>query len=499
MIEIKKKTIEFFKDYYNIILIFILLLSFIIRLYFLFSTIDQPVWWDEAQYAEEARRLGLDLETNDIWYYRRTIFLPVFWSLLFSIGLDEAALRFTEVLFSVLLVFATYLAAKELFNKKIALVAAFAMAFSKIILFETTRLLNSVPAAALMLFAVYYFYKGYIKENNTKYIYLFGLFAGLAMSVRFAIFLAIISFVFVYLIKEKGKFWKNKHMIGAFLLILLILSPFFILYQKNYPGGVQDFLRHYGEVGVPAKDKQPYLGISGLYQYLIAVPGNIGWFLFITFIIGLFFLLDFVIAPDLLFKETSLQKNLFLFMFMLPPFIYHGMKSLYIEERYLIGILPIIAIIAAYGLFRIYEYAKNYNKYTALIVIVILLLVGSFSQIKSSNELINSKKGSYIQVKEAAIWMKENSKPGEVIISNSIPQMQYYSDRSTYYVETKEEVLNLKPKFYVVSMYERSADAFYKYPDENKDSLKVSRVYFQDQQQQNPSLIIYEFIEKQNF
>ena len=164
---LKNKLLNFFSEYHNIILVLILIFAFIIRIYFFFQTINQPLWWDESQYVEQARRLGLNLETNDIWYYRRTMFLPLFWSLFFKLGFGETTLRLTEVFFSVLIVLATYLISKEMFNKKTALIAAFGVSISRIILFETTRLLTSVPETALMLLAVYYFYKGYIKENKT--------------------------------------------------------------------------------------------------------------------------------------------------------------------------------------------------------------------------------------------------------------------------------------------------------------------------------------------
>src|SRR3990167_5389443 len=152
----KMNAKELFKDKHNIVLILILLFAFITRMYFFFYTIDQPVWWDESQYIEQAKRLGLDLETNDIWYYRRTMLLSVFWSFFYKIGLGEITLRFTEVLFSMLLVYATFLVGKEMFNRKIGLLAAFGVAISRIILFETSRLLTSVPSAALMMLAVYF-------------------------------------------------------------------------------------------------------------------------------------------------------------------------------------------------------------------------------------------------------------------------------------------------------------------------------------------------------
>ncbi len=487
------KIKEFFKDKHNIILVLILLFAFIVRIYFFFNTIEQPVWWDESQYTEQAKRLGLDLETNDIWYYRRTMLLPVFWSFFYKLGFGETALRLTEVFFSVLLVFATYLVGKEMFNKKVGLIAALGISFTRIILFETSRLLNSIPSSAFMMLAVYFFYKGYLKNYNVKQIYLFGLFAALALNMRFASFLALMSFGIIFLIKEKGKFWKNKHMLASFILIFILLTPFFYMYKQHYPGGIKDFLKQYGEIGVPSAEKQPFLGIRGIYDYLKILPQDISLILFLTFILGSVLLLDFLLAPDLLFKETDLQKNLFLFLFLIPPLVYHGVKSLYVEERYLIGILPIILIISAYGFFKIYSSLKNYNKYAVISAISILFIVLSFSQVNAADDIIKAKKDSYLQVKEASLWMKENSKPENVIISNSIPQMQYYSERSVYYKEEEKEILELNPKFFVVSIYERSAPQFYEYPEKNNDKWKVVKAYYFDQEKNQPSLLIYQY------
>jgi len=479
----KMNAKELFKDKHNIVLILILLFAFITRMYFFFYTIDQPVWWDESQYIEQAKRLGLDLETNDIWYYRRTMLLSVFWSFFYKIGLGEITLRFTEVLFSMLLVYATFLVGKEMFNRKIGLLAAFGVAISRIILFETSRLLTSVP---------YFFYKGYLKNYNVKQIYLFGLFAGFALNIRFASFLSIFSFGIIYLIKEKGKFWKNKHTIGAFLLIFLLLTPFIYLYNKNYPLGIKDFIKHYS-VSAPEENALLF-GSKGLIEYSKVLPENMSLILFLAFIFGTFLLLDFILAPDYLFKEPNLQKNLFLFLFILPPFIYHSTKSLYVEERYLIGILPVVFIIAGYGLYKIFTYLTNYNKYVVFSLFSILLIIIAGLQIDSAKDIISNKKDSYQQIKEAALWMKENSLPSDIIISNSIPQNQYYSDRSTYYLEEEQEILKLNPKYYVVSIFERSAQSFLEYPEKNPDKWKGIKVYYLDQEKTQPSLAIYEYI-----
>ena len=151
---------------------------------------------------------------------------------------------------------------------------------------------------------------------------------------------------------------------------------------------------------------------------------------------------------------------------------------------------------AGYGIIKLYDYLKNYNKKFVTGVILLLLLASTFTQVKAADEIISGKKDSYLQVKEASFWIKENSNPNDVVISNSIPQMQYYSDRSVYYIENETELLKLKPRYYVVSIYERSAPSFYTYPEQNEDKWKGVKVYFLDQERKRPSLAIYESLMK---
>ena len=107
------------------------------------------------------------------------------------------------------------------------------------------------------------------------------------------------------------------------------------------------------------------------------------------------------------------------------------------------------------------------------------------------SELIEGKKTSYWQVKEAGLWMKENSNLSDVMISNSIPQIQYYSERNTYMAKNISHLESLKPKYIMVSVFERSADWFYSYPEEK--NLKIVNGYFADEQKTQPVLIIYEY------
>ena len=57
----KEKVKAWLKNRYNLGLIGILVLSFIIRMYYFVITKDQAMWWDEAEYMATAKSWAFDI------------------------------------------------------------------------------------------------------------------------------------------------------------------------------------------------------------------------------------------------------------------------------------------------------------------------------------------------------------------------------------------------------------------------------------------------------
>ena len=489
---------ELLKDKYMRILLAIFLVSIIIRVYIFFTTLNQPLWWDEADYTSTARRWGLGLNVNDVWYYRRTFFLPLLWAGLFAIGGNETLLRLSELLFSVAVVFLTYYVGKEMFNKKVGLFAAFFASISRIALFLTGRLLNETPAVAFLLAGLLFFWKGYIKDENKKYIWLAALFFALAISTRLATFLSLVPIAILIFTKEKFKFFKNKHLWIAAFIILLVLSPFFYLYYTHYgANSIMDFIGHYMATA-PDQGDTVLLGIPGIWQYFMNLLPNSSLPVFIFFIFGLIIILFNLMGIDLLFKKEGdeVRKTVFILLWIAVPIIYHGLYSEYMQERYLMWIYPIVFSLAGLGAIKIYDIIRKKSKTIAIICIAAVLLFAAYNQVSAARDIIIFKEDSYLQVKQSGEWLKENTEPTDVIISKS-RQHNYYTDRPVYNIhnmteaEFEKEYLPLNPKYWVVSIYEYHPDWAYTYAQRHNETFIPVKVYMQDKT--NPSIVIYEF------
>jgi hypothetical protein len=108
-----------------------------------------------------------------------------------------------------------------------------------------------------------------------------------------------------------------------------------------------------------------------------------------------------------------------------------------------------------------------------------------------------------MEVKQAGEWVKNNSDPSDIIICDSLPQMAYYSERSTYPFDlsktgdpakrTRQDfetfVKNEKPKFLVFSFFEQHPAWVIEYIEENQNTLIPLMGYKQEEQ---PVLVIYQ-------
>jgi len=521
----RKQTLKHFftgwiKDNYDKAFLIILIAALIIRIWIFTKTLDQALWYDAANYLATSKKWGLGLtHVNDIWYYRRGAFWVFFGALIFKIGLGETTIRFATTLFSTGIVFVSYFLIKDMFNKKLALMASIAMTFSWVILFFTGRPMTSIPATFFLLTALLFFYKGYILDKNKKFIWLFGLFFALSVLTRMQYAMFIIPFLIAVFLKEKFRFLLNKHLWISVLIFALIFSPHFYSHYVHYGNPVTDIAGWYFGVEIGEAETVHQRDFSKIFDYFKDLPYSLSKPIFILFLIGLFyFFTDLVLGFDKVFKNKNLQKKIFILFWIITPLFVLGYITDYVEQRYYIQILPFLFTIAFVPLLKIENLiTKNFKitkKLATLFIFVILILIlvypnlTTFPNTKSNlawgKELIDAKKSSYYPVKQSGEWIKQNSDPGDVIISNSKPQTIYYSERKSYTLaetagnkynpeEQTEEIFNknvseIKPKFLIISAFENHQQRMIEYPQ--KYQLIPIQAYPNNQQ---PTLIIYEF------
>ncbi|MGV8151635.1 MAG: hypothetical protein ACP5OG_01005, partial [Candidatus Nanoarchaeia archaeon] len=112
---------------------------------------------------------------------------------------------------------------------------------------------------------------------------------------------------------------------------------------------------------------------------------------------------------------------------------------------------------------------------------------------------IKGKTSSYLEVKQAGLWIKENSNKNDIVFSASVPQNTYYSERKTYnflanhinesYFETY--LYKYKPKYFVLSIYEPQAQWTYAYPATHNNTFIPVKAYDQNGA---TTLVIYQVL-----
>ena len=510
------------EDNYDKVFLAVLIIALIIRIWFFTKTMNQPLWWDAADYLTAAKKWGLGLNVRDIWYARRGFLWPLIGAGFFKIGLGETSIRFLEVLLSTGIIATSYFLIKNMFNKRLALMTSIGLTASWVILFFTGRPLTSIPATFFLLLATLFFWKGYVKKQGDKFLYLFGAFYALAVLTRMQYLLFALPFLVLIFTKEKFRFLKNKKLWVALLIFLLVFSPQIISYTKNYGNPVTDLIGYYfgieglapsGQVGGERtlstafdyfKDL-PYI-LTGKNTSIISSLFSPSVYLFPIFLIGtILFFLDLILGFDKILKNHELQKKLFILLWIGTLFFVLGYITSYVEHRYVLPALPFIFMIASIPIIKIGAFLKKQGLNEKLIPIIVigLLVALLIPGLIWSNQLTESKKTSYLEIKQAGEWLKANSNPEDIVITNSLPQIAYYSELSTYPFDLgktgsqtgitregfEEFVKENKPRFMIMSLLEAHEDWAKQYILENQAKLRPAQAYYQGEQ---PVLVIYE-------
>ena len=136
----------------------ILLFGLMIRIVFLLFA-DHKLIYDEIGYFQLAEHFTKNLDFNiQPWDTYRTPGYPLFVSLIFSIfGINPMMVYFFQILLSLGSIYTVYLIGKELFNEKIAIIAALILSFEPDHLFFTYSLVTDTLFVFTLLLTTLFF------------------------------------------------------------------------------------------------------------------------------------------------------------------------------------------------------------------------------------------------------------------------------------------------------------------------------------------------------
>jgi len=491
------KILSFIKKHW--ILISILLIATVVRLYFFQGTVmlGQASWWDSAEYLSQGTHYynGIPYDVNP---QRPPAFQYIIAGLL-SFGANEMIIiLLLSLIPSILVVYLTYLLTAGMLGKRTGLIASVFCAASWNFLFWSNRAQPDYLSLCFQLLAIYYFWKllkidKEIKPNSiVKTAVLAGLFSALGFYFKISSLLIPMSFFIFVLIKDRlSMFKESKYWIYAASYIACMI-PYFVWAYITF-GDALAFTTGYSNSIVAAIPfgwgTLTFFNIFGLQL------------MFFTFAAGFVLYLRILLYLDIILKkkEHEFDYRLLILIILTVVISFFIFYIRAVEDRWVFILLPIMCIMCADILNKLYEWLDGKNlKWVGIIIILALLAGSAYEQVTYGDAIMENKKGSYSEIKLAAEWMKENSNPNEIMMSVSYPQTLFYSQRevvtySNMNQSTFEEYVKLnRPTYLMVSIIEPNHPQFiFQWI---QDDSKVMIVDAHTDQAGNPLVITYRFL-----
>ena len=449
-----EKAINWIKKNYYIFAI--LLLAFAIRIVYFFITKNQPLWYDEADYMNMAKSwAGMYVwGTNPL----RPILLALIFRLFLLINLGETTLRLLILLSSLASVFLLYKIGEILFDKRVGLIASFLLAVFWSFSFYTNRLLVDVPVAFFWLLTIYFFFSAYLGDKRPKDFILPGIFLGLSFLMKFSSVVLVLLLALYLFITEREKIFKNTKIYVFYIVSFLTILPF-LVWQKVKFGS---FLAFYTAASGGGNVEKAHTFLESLVNQAVftiklldpfMLNQNSFYFPLVgaLLIIGIVFILFYLIMlPERIMKKGSFQnKAMFLILWAVLSLLFFGWLNYgeYMDERYYFIFYPALLLFVACATDKIYSSIKKSKKLLAVLFIILLLGFVGYTNIAHTEQITKAKSTSFIELRQAGEFIRENVPEGEnIIVGEGYAELLYYTERQANVDGTLDNTTDLANK-----------------------------------------------------
>src|SRR3989344_5290429 len=359
-------------------LVFLFIIALILRLIVSYSIGGSP---DEMVYGVHALGIinsGLlqEMHEDPIWFYLTDLSYKIF-------GMTLVSSRLLSIIFGALSVLSLYFLTKEMFNKKIALIASILLTFSSFHILMTLTEMD-VAMTFFMLLSSYFLIK-YLKEGKLKYHITATVLLGIGILLKniAALFIPayILAILFYPKLKNKEKIFSKRN-IKSLIIFILIMFIFalptltfnYILYKEKGLTDLQFSRFLFGEnKGIYqsiASTIQPFSLKTLLIDQGNGIPGVIKGLEFYwqyEFILLILFLFGIIISI-----RKSLYWTIYLSLLFIIPFVFLSGTSLL--EKHFVFAVPIFCIFSSLFIDKLSNFSKKNSKYIILTLIIIILI-----------------------------------------------------------------------------------------------------------------------------
>ncbi len=425
--------------------------SLAIRLFYLRLTQAQPVWWDEAEYLIKARNIALGTPETGFSLHR-PLFLSVAMSGLYALGLGERAIRVALLVPSVASVYLTYRVGERLVGAAAGFVGAWLFGMYYVSLFYSMRILTEIPHVALCLWGTHLF----LSQRRPAVIGSLPVLV-LAVFTRFPAALMLVALAVYCAVSEGTAALRRREYWISAALGVLVAVPF----------GVQSYVAHghplfaWTVVGYTMPGMDLTTRLQGFAEGFQMLQASLGWLLTALLTGGMLLLLGRVIWARGRGTGTdgAPKGGVLVLLWMTLPFLYFCLFVRPVLDRYLVLALPPAFLALGYGTMRVAALARRIHPLAAVAVMLAVLVLGTLRFVPLADRNIRARMTSYAGLQDAGLWIKARSGPEDILLSRSVAQLTYYTERRGQTIpEDRTEfdtmMATRKPRYVVISRYE---------------------------------------------
>lgn len=511
--KIKKGIKDWLKIRSNLIfaISFIAIIAF--RFYYFWLTRNQPVWWDESEYLSAAKSFAGIVEYD--LHEQRLPGYPLLMSTFFIMGLtSEVLLRFFfNFIPSIIAILIFYFLIFEMYSdKRIAIISTIIFSVLWEHLFYSNRFHTENIALVFQFFALLILFRTYMKKKNLWIIkpwfslILILTFSAISILMRpgnLPFFPALVLFIFLLnipLILNK----KYRKYVLTFLLILIIATIYILFNLSKIP-----LLKTYYHPERPIS-----WSIFSIFKgFFVSANPNFPSPLFYLFIFGsfltlikVFLLIDQIKRVDRSSNILDFKSDIFNLLLVSSVFFVFIflMRTTSFEYRWFFLFFPAILPFTARGMIFLSETLGNLlgSKKVITLIIILILSLGVYNQVVYADQIIKNKLNSYSQIRDAGLWVRANSNPEDIVLSRSLPQTVYYTERKTLTFSQFNEsqffelVKKHKPSLMIETIFEPHHIPEWGYnPTEKMMKMLIPiQAWYADPQQTQLMVIVYKIV-----
>ena len=328
--------------------------------------IPSGVFFDEAMNGLEAVQI-LEENAHPLWSDelsgRPTLHLHILAAAFRFLGVNERAMRLVSAVAGTATVFALWLFARYLFDRRVALLAAFFLAVARWHVNYSRIAFEAILHPLLQLLAFYFFFRGLDhfdcaqhRSRKLRYFFLSGLCLGLGLYtyISFRLVPLVMVVFLVYKVISQRSFIAN-HWSGLLLLFLttaVIVSPLAVFALQN-PERFTSRLQQVSLLAEMQREKsyQPLIrsvvGYLAMFNYqgdrnpVLNLSGEPA----LSFVPAMFFVLGLGWAVFRIRKERYLFLLLWFVVSLLPGVLTHSIEAPHGTR--VIGAAPVVCLLAA--------------------------------------------------------------------------------------------------------------------------------------------------------